>query len=156
MIKLTTHQSLYINKDAEKWINHLLGFGDKQYKQGTGFLCSGDEFCCLGVAEDLQGQDFIVVGRGETDDVRLYADGEYGGRVDEVLTRGTRVALGLINTDGDTGSNEFWVEINGESVPYSNIAHANDGGADFEELAISMLMKPEIFFVPVADQKAYK
>lgn len=45
----------YNAKARREWIKALQS-GD--YKQGTGKMCTGKKFCCLGVALDLEGATF--------------------------------------------------------------------------------------------------
>lgn len=43
---------------AEKWVKALRS---KRYKQGTGMLCDGERYCCLGVAAIIGGIPQIVI-----------------------------------------------------------------------------------------------
>lgn len=56
-----------MQKDVrDRWVKALRS-GD--YEQGAGRLCNKNKYCCLGVLNDVQGNDFVL-----EDEVRKYYD----------------------------------------------------------------------------------
>lgn len=110
--------------DRDKWIDALLGKGEKKYDQGSDVLRRMDKYCCLGVRSDLQGRlqrsgdrwrdggdgDYSFLSSDCTDNKPLSKSGyiPYGvfiyyiGEPDEdgEPTRRTYVNLAEINDDG--------------------------------------------------------
>lgn len=47
-----------MQKDVrDRWVKALRS-GD--YEQGSGYLCKENKYCCLGVLNDVQGNDFVL------------------------------------------------------------------------------------------------
>lgn len=127
----------YINEFADAWLDTL---ETTDLKQGKGFLCQDEAYCCLGVAEEIYGErDGVFNGRVS------YKDKVFPTRC--VLSTEQRDLLGLRSTEG-AAAQDFRSSIG----YHDRLTGANDDGVSFKELAEIIRAQPEIFFKPVSEQ----
>ncbi len=116
-----------LTEAQEAWLKAL---ESGRFKQGVGRLKTGDYYCCLGVACEIQPDV-------EYDEVRGY--GKDSDRNTQVLPEFVRERLGLRGCDGSiSGSDKLY--------GFSMLASANDAGVSFEQIAAYIRINPENVF----------
>lgn len=106
-----------------------------EYQQGVGFLCQGDNYCCLGVACDLYikhvDPEYPQEDQENADGITRHT---YGGAA-AILPHKVQVWLGLKELSGMYGDGE------------ESLASLNDQGKTFAEIADLIESEPEGLFV---------
>lgn len=117
------------NKWQEMWLEAL---ESGEYAQSRGCLCDGEGFCCLGLACDV----FGMTGVEDSNGCYLFDDQEFEAPSSVVKKLRLRDRIG--STRGFIKfSTKVWTD---------NLAHANDMGATFKQIARAIRKNPENFF----------
>jgi len=107
---------------AKMWVNALRS---GHYNQGEGALKTYEGFCCLGVLCDVLGRSFTEDNGDSDHPFRCEGEGES-------LPETVREEAGMRSSLGNLPEGEH-MEVLGKAQP--SLAHANDGGATFQEIA---------------------
>ena len=110
-----------MNENVKRWVKALRS---GEYKQGSGALRMGDEFCCLGVACDLfDNNGWRPSGYDLLDNYLMNGIVKVGSLPKEVMHW-----LGLADSSG-------YFMVGCTQGQWASLADANDGGATFDEIA---------------------
>jgi hypothetical protein len=108
----------------EKWLKAL---ESGEYAQARGLLGNREiGFCCLGLLCDVAGADYC--------DGNGYPEHEFAKKAGLITRAGS--GRGVIRIERLTGKE------------FESLAHANDAGATFAEIAAAIRANPENFFLP--------
>jgi hypothetical protein len=114
----------------DEWVNAL---ESGEYKQGEGFLCKVEEYCCLGVLSKIQGRLTKLEGSDLAFDAK---EGEFSG-----LGKDNPCHVQL----GGLGFFPASIRVVGDGWTGSALSDCNDAGFPFKEIAniIKTVWKPK-------------
>ena len=112
-----------MNDFAKLWVAELRS---GKWKQATGQLRDGDNFCCLGVACELYRMRTPGAPEWSTRATGVY---EYGGEAG-VLPRAVQNALGFKTRSGEHNYSDSCA-----AAPFESLSGLNDRGSSFGQLA---------------------
>jgi hypothetical protein len=139
-LELTEHQKLYINPNAELWIEALQS---GKYNQCEGALQSEAGYCCLGVGAHICEQNSTI--RALRNDSGLLSGGAL-----EFCNEPIKEWLGLLDGFGNTEP----LPVGFQAAKMRCLTSMNDSGDfNFSKIAEVLLDNPQYYFVPVSKQE---